>query len=313
MELRHLRYFVAVAEAGSLTKAGSALRVAQPALSRQIRDLEREVGVALFERHPRGVRLTPAGEAFRVEARSALEHAELAVASARGVASEAAGPSLRFALGDLFMYGSVAEELLAGFRSAHPAVRVDIASQDESATHDALVAGTIDVGCVLCSKWPPRGFDGHRLLEVELTGVLLPANHPLAAQSTVSLRDLRALPWLTTTPRRWPGLHRDLEGELRARGLTPWHFAPGPTFLPSFHVAAGEGWMLASEASGAPYRGGSGAIAYRPFVEPPILLWIALVWAPPGAPLVARLVESAQRVGLVALDAPGRESVPKPA
>src|SRR5256885_16878387 len=83
MELRHLRYFVSVAEQGGFLKAAGQLRVAQSALSKQIRDLEREVGVALFERLSRGVRLTAAGEVFLAEARATLERAAGAVAGAR--------------------------------------------------------------------------------------------------------------------------------------------------------------------------------------------------------------------------------------
>src|SRR2546422_8565876 len=82
MELRHFRYFVAVAEEHSFAHAARRLRVAQPALSKQIRDLETELGVTLFERLPRGVRLTPAGEAFLADARGTPEAAGRAMEGA---------------------------------------------------------------------------------------------------------------------------------------------------------------------------------------------------------------------------------------
>src|SRR4051794_34049681 len=88
MELRHLRYFVAVAEESSVGRAARRLNLARPALSRQIHDLERELGVALFERLPRGLALTDAGRAFLTEAQAMLEHADRATQAAR-----------RFALG----------------------------------------------------------------------------------------------------------------------------------------------------------------------------------------------------------------------
>lgn len=85
VELRHLRYFVAVADARSFTGAAAQLRLAQPALSRQVRDLEEELGVTLFERGSRGVRLTPAGQTFASEARAVLERARQAADAARAV------------------------------------------------------------------------------------------------------------------------------------------------------------------------------------------------------------------------------------
>jgi DNA-binding transcriptional LysR family regulator len=297
LELRHLRYFVAVADEGSLTRAGVKLRVAQPALSRQMHQLERELGVPLFERSSRGVALTAAGRAFLGEARKALEHAELAAASARG-ASQGSAPLLRFAHGQLFVYGAVAEELLARFRAFHPEVRVAVTGQDDPATHDALLARSVDVGCVLSSEWPPVGFEGHRLLEVSITGVLLPASHPLSASAVVTLSEMQVLPWLVLSPQRWPGFHRVLEDALRARGLVPRVQGAGPAPSPFISIAAGEGWALTSEAAAAPYRGSSSAVVYRPFVEAAIPCWLSLVWAPPQTPAVARLVETASGLGL---------------
>src|SRR4051812_8003104 len=86
MELRHLRYFVAAAELLNFTKAAAKLRVAQPSFSRQIRDLEVELGVSLLERNSRCVRLTEAGKAFATEARAVLQHAESAAQTARAFA-----------------------------------------------------------------------------------------------------------------------------------------------------------------------------------------------------------------------------------
>ena len=93
MELRHFRYFVAVAEERSFAQAARRLRVAQPALSKQIHDLEAELGVPLFERLPRGVRLTPAGEAFLADARATLEAAGRATTSARSARLSGATPA----------------------------------------------------------------------------------------------------------------------------------------------------------------------------------------------------------------------------
>jgi DNA-binding transcriptional LysR family regulator len=91
VELRHLRYFVAVAEMENVSRAALKLHVSQPALSRQIRDLEDEIGFGLLERTPKSVRLTEAGDAFLNDARTLLQHADEAVQKARAIAS--AGPT----------------------------------------------------------------------------------------------------------------------------------------------------------------------------------------------------------------------------
>src|SRR4029079_19733709 len=87
MELRHLRYFVAAAEAENVSRAAARLHVSQPALSRQIRDLEEEIGFPLFERSAKSVRLTPVGKAFLIEARAVLQRADEAVTAARAIAT----------------------------------------------------------------------------------------------------------------------------------------------------------------------------------------------------------------------------------
>src|SRR5688572_10902371 len=118
MQFRHFRYFIAAAEAGSLLKAAGRLHVAQPSLSRQIRDLEREVGVALFERLPRGIRLTAAGDAFLPEARAAVEAAARAVAHARHEGAQ--DRVLRIGHGTLFQYARTVSRLVTEFCRIYP-------------------------------------------------------------------------------------------------------------------------------------------------------------------------------------------------
>ena len=298
MELRHLRYFVAVSEEGSFLRAAGRLRVAQPALSKQIRDLEREVGVTLFHRLPRGIRLTPAGEAFLVEARGTLTAAGRAVTSARGAANDGAS-DLEFAHGELGLYTSVIEDLLATFRGAYPKAQVRVSSMSDADTDLALREGHIDVASVFIAQWPVAGFDALRLVDCATTGVLLPASHPLAAKPSVRLAELRNLTWLHSSPQRWPGFFRIIEDALRDRGLVPLRSRERPKETPSANVqiAAGETWALASEAIAAPYRTTPTAIVYRPFVEPPIPCWIALVWRPNAPRLVQHLVDVARTLG----------------
>jgi len=299
MELRHLRYFVAVAEERSFLGAAARLHVAQPALSKQIRDLEIELGTVLFERGPRGVHLTIAGRAFLVEARHTLDVASHAVASARGAALGRDSP-LRFAHGELAAYGTALENLLTRFRDANPDAQVEISSNHDGDTFHALRERRVDVGSIFIAEWPVQGFSAHRLIDAAVTGVLLPGSHPLAAEPSIQLADLRTLTWLNSAPRRWPGFLPVLETALRERGLVPERRLERPRETPAMNVqiTAGDTWALASEAIAAPYRKNANGIVYRPFREPPISCWLALVWLPPAAPLVDRLVQSARERGL---------------
>jgi DNA-binding transcriptional LysR family regulator len=295
MELRHLRYFVAVAEEHSFAHAARRLRVAQPALSKQVRDVETELGVTLFDRLPRGVRLTPAGEAFLAEARSTLEAAGRAVTSARSAAKKGAS-DLEFAHGELGAYTRIIEDLLAAFRASHPEARLRVSSMSDADIHQALRERQVDVASVFVAQWPVAGFDALRLVDCAVKGVLLPASHPLAAGGPVRLQDLPPLPWLHSSLQRWPGFFRTLEEALQDRGLVPLRRRERPKETPSANVqiAAGEAWTLASEAIAAPYRTTSPAIVYRPFVEPPIPCWIALVWRTRPPQLVHDLVAVAR-------------------
>src|SRR2546430_8518736 len=184
MELRHLRYFGAVAEEGSFVRAAGRLRVAQPALSKQIRDLEREVGVKLFERLPRGARVTRAGEQFLGNARSALESATRAVTTARRSDSATA---LRFAHSDLYLYTSVLFKLLAAFRQGSPETPLRVVRVNDVDQHAALREHRIDVAATFVATWPVPGLEALQLADCAITGVLLPPTHPPAAHRRLSL------------------------------------------------------------------------------------------------------------------------------
>jgi DNA-binding transcriptional LysR family regulator len=295
VELRHLRYFVAIAEERSFMRAAGRLRVAQPALSKQIRDLELELGVTLFQRLPRGVRLTQAGESFLVEARGTLSTAERAVASVRGSAEYRAG-HLEFAHGPQLTYAPTVGDLLAAFRRAHPHITLGLHSLSEPELHAALRRREVDVAAALIGSWPPREFGGCRLLDCAFTGVLLPAGYPLADAGSLALAQLQDLPLLFTRD-DWPGLYRTLLAALRERGCVARQRRSGarPTHL---EIAAGDGWMLANEAIAAQYGAPSSGIAWRRFSDAPIPAWLALLWHAGAAGLAGQLVETARSVGL---------------
>jgi LysR family transcriptional regulator, hca operon transcriptional activator len=187
MELRHLRYFIAVAEAGSLTVAAQqTLHTSQPSLSRQIRDLEEEVGTQLLTRRARGIDLTPAGRAFLEHARSVLAQVETATEAARRVAHPT---KPRFSMGFLTGHESTwMPEALRILRDELPNIDVIISSQYSPPLANALLKGTVDAAFLRRERDVPEL--AFRLLVKEPLVVVLPSDHHLAARKTLSPRDL---------------------------------------------------------------------------------------------------------------------------
>src|SRR6202051_171488 len=187
MELRHLRYFVAVAEAGSLTvAAGRKLHTSQPSLSRQIRDLEEEIGARLLTRRARGIELTPAGRAFVEHSRSVLSQVEAAAEAARRVAHPA---KPCFAMG--FLTGhelTWMPEALQILRDELPNIDVMISSQYSPLLANGLLNGKIDAA-FLRRERGVRELAFRPLVKEPLV-VILPGDHRLAALKAISPRDL---------------------------------------------------------------------------------------------------------------------------
>ena len=187
MELRHLRYFVAVAEAGSLTVAAARkLHTSQPSLSRQIRDLEEEVGAQLLARRARGIELTPAGRAFLEHARSVLSQVEAATEAARRVAHPA---KPCFAMG--FLTGhelTWMPEALRILRDELPNIDVMISSQYSPQLAGAILKGNVDAGFLRREQGVPEL--AFRPLVKEPLVVVLPSDHRLAALKAISPGDL---------------------------------------------------------------------------------------------------------------------------
>lgn len=186
MELRHLRYFLAVAEAGSLTEAaGRLLHTAQPSLSRQIRDLEHEVGAELLSRSVHGVELTPAGKAFADHARLALMHADAAAETARRAAQQA---RQTFAVG--FQTGHEMNWLpraMHVLRDELKNIEVTITSDYSPDLAEALARGRLDLAFLRVEP----GYDlGYHVVDSEPLIVLMPSDHRLTAARAVRPQDL---------------------------------------------------------------------------------------------------------------------------
>jgi len=187
MELRHLRYFIAVAEEGSLTVAAAQrLHTAQPSLSRQIRDLEYEVGAQLLVRSARGVELTQSGQAFLDHARLALMQVEAAVEAARRVAKPA---KPIFTLG--FLTGQEMDwlpEAMRILRDELPNIEVSVSSQYSPDLAQGLLRGKLDLAFMRPEAQMPDL--EYRVVVKEPLIVAIPSDHRLASQDTIALQDI---------------------------------------------------------------------------------------------------------------------------
>jgi LysR family hca operon transcriptional activator len=223
MELRHLRYFVAVAEAGSLTVAAERkLHTSQPSLSRQIRQLEDEVGTPLLTRRARGIELTPAGRAFLDHARVVLSQVEAAAEAARRIAHPA---KPCFSMG--FLTGHELTWMPEALRILHnelPNVDVMISSQYSPLLADGLSKGKIDAAFLRRERGLPEL--AYRVLVKEPLMVVLPGKHRLAALKSISPTDLIDEPFVTVSNTA-PVLRAVIDNFLTRSGIkiTPAHEA----------------------------------------------------------------------------------------
>ena len=216
IELRHLRYFVAVAEAGSLTvAAGQKLHTSQPSLSRQIRDLEDEVGAQLLTRSARGIELTSAGRAFLDRARLVLSQVKAAAHAARGIAHPA---KPCFVMGFLTNHELTwMPEAFRILRDELPNIDVMISSQYSPPLANALVKGTVDAAFLRREKgFPELAF---RHLVKEPLVVVLPSDHRLAALKAIRPADLVDETFVTVSNRATPVLRAVIDNYLKRSGI----------------------------------------------------------------------------------------------
>src|SRR5580698_6627972 len=246
MELRHLRYFVAVAEAGSVTVAAAReLHTSQPSLSRQIRDLEQEVGAQLLTRRARGIELTPAGRAFLDHARSVLSQVEAATEAARRVAHPAKPCfSMGFLTGHELKWMPDALRIL---RHELPNIDVMISSQYSPLLADGLSKGKIDAAFLRRERGAPDL--AFRLLVKEPLMVVLPSNHRLAGLKAIRPQDLIGETFVTVS-RTAPVLRGVIDKYLKQSGLqiTPAHEADHVTMGMSLIASTGGVGLLPAYA-----------------------------------------------------------------
>lgn len=213
-----MRYIVVLAEELHFGRTARRLGLQQPTLSQQVRKLEDELGVALFDRTTREVRITAAGESFVAEARRALHHVERARLTARRIGRGEVGElSLSFV-------GSAVPELiprvLRGFRRVYPGVELHVRELPSAAQVDELLAGRVDVGILhaLQESERPEALTGQEIFRDVLVAAL-PRRHPLASLSPLPTSRLAGEPFILFPRRMGPALHDRITGLARAAGF----------------------------------------------------------------------------------------------
>ncbi len=277
MELRHLRYFTAVAEAGHITRAAQRLGMQQPPLSQQIRALEQHLGVALFDRHPKGVTLTAAGTRFLVEARRILDGVAAMEQRMAGVAQ-----GLRGVLAVGFTSSAAAHaytpQVLRACRRDYPDIALHISEGNAAELTEALVAGRLQCAFLRVPVARPAGVAFETLLS-EPAVLALPIDHPLAATypagSAVPLRALHDQPLILVRRPGAPGLYGNLLALLERQGIAVRVQAEVERMMTNINlVAAGAGLsVVPASMQGAHAH----SVTYRPLpagseLEAPITL-----------------------------------------
>lgn len=278
MELRHLRYFVAVAEEENVTRAAERLHVSQPPLSRQIRDLEEELGVLLFERTARTVRLTQAGRIFLEESRAVLKRAEEAVAKVRssskglrGTLSVGFAPSLTV---DLL------PAALRSFQKTHPAVRVSLHDMNSDEMLRGLRRGDLQLALMAHpGRGLPKGITALPIRQHDFR-IALPKDHPLAKRRSLRIADLRGLPLLGYSRSGYPEYFRDVLALLGVKAggkRQPSPFAEEYDSGSSLIAAVESGRGVALVAAGLGQIAGSG-IVLLPLLPRKTAVTLAAAW-----------------------------------
>jgi DNA-binding transcriptional LysR family regulator len=292
MELRHLRYFVAVAEELSFTRAAARLHIGQPPLSQQIQALEQEIGARLFERNKRRVLLTEAGRLFLADARRMLALSEQAKETARRAHLGEAG-ELRVGFTFSTPFTPLFAQVVRRYRQQYPGVLLtfhEIATKPQLAK---IEARELDVGFVRPGPMPLPDTVAVTLLRHDPLRLVLPADSPLARKKTVAVKDLAGQAFVVFPKGAGTGIYHQIFDMCRAAGFAPdiAMEAGEPSTIIGL-VGAGCGIsVLPSSFEGIHMEG----VVYRPLADPAATTSMLLArHAGGGGPLVDAFVAIAR-------------------
>jgi DNA-binding transcriptional LysR family regulator len=292
MELRHLRYFIGVGEEQHFGRAANRLHVAQPPLSRQIQDLERELGFLLFDRLPRGVRLTAAGKLFLNDARRILQDVDEAKRRAERIALGKAG-TLRIGIATAVSWHGLVVNAFREFRRRQPDVELVLHHLVSVHQVEAVVSDRLDVGfAAAVTPW-------HKELEhwqfaLDRMVLAVPKGHPLTKRERIRLRDLRDMPFIWF--HRWvnPAFYDRMMEACARGGLNAPHIVQEATerdtVLGLVQCQIGIAWLTESTRWHCP-RG----VLLLPVVDMNIRLPFNVIWKKDNAsPLVQKFLGQVQ-------------------
>jgi DNA-binding transcriptional LysR family regulator len=289
-ELRHLVYFREVARRLHFRKAAEALAIAQPALSRQIAQLEAALGVRLLNRSSRHVELTPAGAAL-IERIEPVLAALMRVPADMKAVSEGRVGRLRVAFTGLAM-ATVLPDILRGFHRRFPGIRLELNESPTALQIAALQAGEIECG-FFHPDGPSPGIETTLLLR-ERNGVLLPADHPLRGRKAIHLKDLAGTPFVLFPRANNPGFYDRVLSAFATSGIAPriaeevWPRSNGVGLV---RAGVGATFAAPSEARHLPEK-----VIFRALLGPAPVSTLVVGWRsePPPSPALAALLEAAE-------------------
>jgi DNA-binding transcriptional LysR family regulator len=306
MELRHLRYFQVIAEQENFSKAAGLLRIAQPALSKRMQDLEAELGLTLFERKGRGVRLSRAGRYYLEEIRQVLARLEAAGKQAGQIERGEVG-SLRLAVLESLALTVPIPRLLRELRARHPGLHLKLVGMPSLVQYEAIRARSIDAGFISHRPFQDRDILGLPVMDIPIHA-MVPSQHPLAARTTLQLKDLEDLdfiwPEVAASTSYWSLFREAFEG----RAWQPRVVQEASSYITTTSlVAAGYGCALGITVPGVPVVEG---IKQIPILDLDLHLRVELVWHKDNtSPALQRFLELARLVLANAAPAPGTGSL----
>jgi DNA-binding transcriptional LysR family regulator len=287
MELRHIRYFLALAEAGNFTRAAANLGIGQPPLSQQIRDLENEVGAQLFHRVPHGAELTVAGAAFLAEAKAAVDAAEKAkLAAQRANRGEIGRLSLGFTASSAF--NSIVTATIREFRDHWPGVLLSLTEMNTNALMERLLSGEIDAAFIRPGLEDTRDVRLKRFADEPMV-IALPARHPLAQEDRLPIAALADEPFILFPRMVGLSLYDDIVAACREAGFELVVAQEAPQIPSIVNLVAANLGVSIVPASIAQIK--LDGVAYRQIDGPPLVARLGLACLKAQrSPIVANLM-----------------------